>query len=66
MCDYDAYFPSSVLVSVGLELQSEQNPFLCIDAVYQFFLFIFPFKSEGNFLLDSYKTNYIGLSKRHS
>lgn len=66
ICDYDAYFPSSVLVSVGLELQSEQNPFLCIDAVYQFFLFIFPFKSEGNFLLDSYKTNYIALSKRHS
>ena len=41
MCDYDAYFPSSVLVLVGLELlQSEQNPFLCNDAVYQF-LFIF-------------------------
>ena len=62
MCDYDVHFPSSVLILVGLELlQSEQNPFLCIDAVYQF-LFFFPSKSKGNFLLNSYTTNYIGLS----
>lgn len=47
MCDYDVHFPSSVLILVGLELlQSEQNPFLCIDAVYQFLFFFVQSQKE--------------------
>ena len=47
MCDYDVHFPSCVLILVGLELlQSEQNPFLCIDAVYQFLFFFLQSQKE--------------------